>query len=250
MKNKFSIITLFILIMGLMAGVVSAQEGDGNRPGDRPGDRPGGRGDRNERPHPFRNAVGTIAEELGLEPVEFAQQIHEAAEGATLADIIAANGGDLDAIIGVLVANASEHINEAVTNERMTQERADELLADLETRITEMLNHEIGDRPEVGDRPVRGAVELFRIVDDWVEANTELSRADIREAMRDGATFGEVLTDAGVDLDAFAADVTAEVEAHLAEAVSNGDITQEQADTMLENFLEGLNNRLTMWADV
>ncbi|PJF20788.1 MAG: hypothetical protein CUN56_14400 [Phototrophicales bacterium] len=248
MKTKLSIITLLILVMGLMAGVVSAQPGG---PGDGPRDpgRPGGRGEREHRVHPIRNAMDTIASELGLTPIEFMELLRDAEPGSTMADVITANGGDVNAIIGILIAQATDQINEAVENERLTQERADELLAELETRLNEMMNRELPDRPVRG-RPGDGVgMELAHIVQDWIANNTDLTRTDIREALRDGETFAEILTNAGVDLDAFVADVTAEAQAKLDEAVANGDLTQEQADAMLERFLEGLNNRLSTPAD-
>jgi 3-hydroxyacyl-CoA dehydrogenase len=62
--------------------------------------------------------------------VEIGSQI---GEGATLAEVVTNNGGDVDEVIAAAVAAATEQANQAVANGRITQEQADELLARLET---------------------------------------------------------------------------------------------------------------------
>jgi len=56
-------------------------------------------------------------------------------------------------LIAYLVDQAEEHIADAVADGRMTQEEADEKLADLEDHITELVTSDI---PEPGDRPMGG----------------------------------------------------------------------------------------------
>ena len=61
-------------------------------------------------------------------------------DGQSLADVATAQGVDVQTVIDTLVNAAKEHLDEAVTNGRITQEEADAKLVDLTARITEMVN--------------------------------------------------------------------------------------------------------------
>lgn len=58
-------------------------------------------------------------------------------EGTTLADVAEDQGVPLETLVDALVAGGQERIAAAVEDGRITQEQADERLADLEERITE-----------------------------------------------------------------------------------------------------------------
>lgn len=105
---------------------------------------PGGRG--------FR-AIHGVAEFLELTPEEMRAAL---AEHDTLAALAAANGSSGAELIAYLVERAEEHIADAVADGRMTQEEADEKLADLEAHITELVNSDIPERPMGRGRGGRG----------------------------------------------------------------------------------------------
>ena len=86
--------------------------------------------------------LDTVAEVLGLEVDELRAQL---SEGATIADVA---GADLDAVIDALVAEKTERIADAVESGRLTQDEADEKLAEIEDRVTDKVN---GIRGERGD---------------------------------------------------------------------------------------------------
>ena len=75
-------------------------------------------------------------------------------DGATLAEIA---GSETDALIASLVADVEEKLDEAVANGRITQEEADEKLAEATERITTFVNEGPqrpgggGGRPGPGD---------------------------------------------------------------------------------------------------
>ncbi|NJO84932.1 MAG: hypothetical protein HC828_20675 [Blastochloris sp.] len=105
--------------------------------------RGGGGGDR-----PARDLIEVVAEATGLEPRELAQEVRG---GATLSELITANGGDVQVIADTIIGSLTERINTAVTNGRITQEQADELTASLNERVTAALNGEYeGLRPFAG----------------------------------------------------------------------------------------------------
>jgi len=80
---------------------------------------------------------GVIAELLGLEPDELGDLIRD---GQSLADVATAQGVDVQTVIDTLVNAAKERLDEGVTNGRLTQEEADEKLAEITERITERVN--------------------------------------------------------------------------------------------------------------
>ena len=90
--------------------------------------------------HPGRGGVrlarAELAELFGLERDELRDRLRE---GQALADIAADQGVDLQTVSDTLVNAATEHLDEAVADGRLTQEEADAKLADLRERITERI---------------------------------------------------------------------------------------------------------------
>jgi hypothetical protein len=68
--------------------------------------------------------------------------------GESLADVAEANGVETQAVIDALIADLDEHLDLGVEAERLTQEEADERLAEGTERITDMVNGEL----EPGER--------------------------------------------------------------------------------------------------
>ncbi|MFN8021748.1 MAG: hypothetical protein U0Q03_09505 [Acidimicrobiales bacterium] len=61
--------------------------------------------------------------------------------GQTIAEVAAANGVDAQTVIDELVTAAGQHLAEEVTEGDLTQDEADARLAELTTRITDMVNN-------------------------------------------------------------------------------------------------------------
>jgi hypothetical protein len=62
------------------------------------------------------------------------------AAGQTVADVASENGVDVNDIVSALVDERATHLAEHVADGSLTQEEADEKLADAEEMITERLN--------------------------------------------------------------------------------------------------------------
>jgi hypothetical protein len=91
------------------------------------------------------------AEALGITTDELRQALRD---GATLAEVAALQGVDVQVVIDAMVAEARDHIEQAVEDGRLTREEADEKLAELTERITDVVNN---GRPEgEGPRGQRG----------------------------------------------------------------------------------------------
>lgn len=81
-------------------------------------------------------------------------QLREKLSSATLGEVADEAGVSRDTLVKAMVAAATEQINQAVSEGNLTQERADQMLADLQTRITAQLDHSRGERG--GMRPAQG----------------------------------------------------------------------------------------------
>ena len=92
---------------------------------------------------------GEILETLGIDVATLREQLQA---GSSLADIAEAQGVDVQALIDALVAEGSERIDEAVAAGRIDEAEATTRKAELETRITELVNTpfdgSFGDRGE------------------------------------------------------------------------------------------------------
>ncbi|OFW73126.1 MAG: hypothetical protein A2Y55_07380 [Actinobacteria bacterium RBG_16_68_12] len=82
---------------------------------------------------------------LGLTKAELRAELED---GKTLAEIAKAEGKSVNGLVQALVRAANERIADAVADGKLTQAQADELKADLDERITDLVNGELrGPRP-------------------------------------------------------------------------------------------------------
>jgi len=236
MNKKFVFVgILLVFVLSLMVGAVSAQEGNGRGGGRGGGNRPAGDG--------LRDIIQVVVDATGLEQEELLQQLRD---GAILADLITANGGSVDAVIAEALAVVTEQTNQAVTDGKITQERADEILANAETRITELVNTENPIREGIG-----GRVEDFRnnrngidrVFHDALE-EAGITREEIRTQLQDGASLRQVLSDAGLDVAALTSEALANAKTRLDEAVANETITAEDAAARLVEIEARINEAL------
>ena len=81
--------------------------------------------------------LDTAAQAIGIDT----DALHDALqEGQTLAEVAQANGVDPQAVVDAMVAAARSRITEDVSAGRLSQDEADRLLADIESRITDLVN--------------------------------------------------------------------------------------------------------------
>jgi hypothetical protein len=87
-----------------------------------------------------RPSFEAAAEAIGIEVEDLRTAL---ADGQTIAEVAEANGVAVEDVIAAMVAEAQEHLAEAVADGRIEQDRADEIGADLEARITDLVNGEL-----------------------------------------------------------------------------------------------------------
>jgi hypothetical protein len=88
--------------------------------------------------------LGAAAEALGIEASELRSALQD---GQTIAQVAESRDVPLQSVIDAIVADMNSHLDEAVSNGRLTQEQADEIKANATERATALVN---GERPAFG----------------------------------------------------------------------------------------------------
>jgi polyhydroxyalkanoate synthesis regulator phasin len=98
------------------------------------------RGESGERGGLFGRGVRSeaLTDLLGLDAQELREQVRD---GATLAEIAAAQGVETQTVVDELVAELTERVGNAVENGLLDQSDVDEKLADAVAKITDMVNN-------------------------------------------------------------------------------------------------------------
>jgi hypothetical protein len=118
-----------------VGGVASAQTDDAPPPSE------------SERPGPGRRGFGpppltAAAEVLGIGVDELRTELHgeDGGERRTLAEVAQERGVDPRQVIDAMVADANEHLDQAVADGKLTAERAEARREHLVERITRLVN--------------------------------------------------------------------------------------------------------------
>lgn len=224
--KKLIAILLTIGLMLTLVGAVGAQDAP---------PQPDAQSQRGRGAGLLRELADIVSAETGLMSQEIVQQVRG---GSTLADIITTNGGDVQAVIDQTVVVITERVTQAVANGKMPQQRADEILANLIERVTQGINSEL--RPNRGIER-RVAMGVLRLAGE----QTGLTVRDIMQEMRSGKSLADVLAAHGVDTETFITSALTALNERLDQAVTNGCLTQAEADQKLGQFEERLRERIT-----
>ncbi len=156
--------------------------------------------------------------------------------GKTLAEVIAANGANVETVVNAAVATATVEINTAVTAGRLGQLQADALIANLQKVYMAAVN---GKFRQVAGKAI-ATVAVLRLA----AQQTGVSVKDITQEIRSGKSLAAVLTEHNVDPVAFITSAVDVAKTRLDKAVTNGRITQADADKRLEQFRRRLTERM------
>ncbi|MCB9435886.1 MAG: hypothetical protein H6673_02700 [Anaerolineales bacterium] len=173
-----------------------------------------------------RLVVETAATALGMTPAEFIATVEV---GQSYADVITANGGDLAQITADAKAAAIVSIDTALADGKITAEQAENMRANLDTALEQILNHPRADR----DMRDIAIVNLVRITYQSAADALGVQPLDIIQNAEDGQSLNDYLAAQGADAAAVkAATVTSATEI-INTALADGKINQEQADRLI-----------------
>ncbi len=91
------------------------------------------------------HGLETAAEALGITEDELRTALE--ADGASLAKVAQDRGVDVQTVVDALAADVRDRVAEAVQEGHLTQEQADQRLADVEQQVTDWVNSASDDRP-------------------------------------------------------------------------------------------------------
>jgi uncharacterized protein (DUF433 family) len=173
--------------------------------------------------------IEVAAETIGVESSELLAEIRD---GATIAEVAEEHGVEPSAVIEAIVADERDRLDQAVENGVLTQEEADEHVADLEERVTDLVNGDL-EMPIWGRAPLIGHPGVWGFADGPLVSAANaigVEPSELLAELRDGATIAEVAEERGVDVSAVVDAIVASLQERLDAAVENGWITQDEAD--------------------
>jgi hypothetical protein len=172
--------------------------------------------------------LSAAATYLGISESDLLTQLQS---GKTLAQIADATPGkSKDGLVDALVAAEQKELTAAVAAGRLTQAQADQIAANLKTRITDHVTHSGAPAggPGFGHGGPGGG-------DDLAAAATYLglSQAALVTQLQSGKTLAQIAdATAGKSTDGLVAALVAHEQDELAQAVKDGRLTQAQADQL------------------
>ncbi len=184
-----------------------------------------------------------IAEQLGMTREEIRTELQASLEAGTpksIADLATEQGVAIESIESAILAQMSEHLAQKVADGDITQEQADEKLANASERISERLSQPFEGKPE-GRHGRRGGQQGMAVIIEQLGISGEELRAELQA----GKSIADVAAEQGVSLDAIEDALMSQLSEKLAERVANGDMTQEEADEKLAEASTRIEERLT-----
>jgi hypothetical protein len=177
--------------------------------------------------------LDAIVNATGLSREEIVSQL---GDGQTFNEILAANDIDPQVVIDAVTTVITDDLNQAVANGLITQERADQVLANLPDNLDRLMNA-TAPGGVIQDRIHQ------RLEDSLIGVLAEMAGQDLSDVLRDAVTppsLADIATQYGLDADAIIATTEQRITDDVNQAVADGRLTEDQA----AQILDGLHDRL------
>ena len=169
-------------------------------------------------------SLASVATVLKMTEAELKTQLDA---GKSLADVAKAQGVNVQSVIDVIVTEVKAHIADEVKSGEITQAEADAKLADVTTKVTEMVNSvrpgDMGGRGHGG--PAKSLASVATVL--------KMTEAELKTQLDAGKSLADVAKAQGVNVQSVIDVIVTEVKAHIADEVKSGEITQAEADAKL-----------------
>lgn len=164
------------------------------------------------------------AKAIGITEEELRKELRD---GKSIAQVAEAKGVSADTVIDALVGDAKAHLAEHVAAGRMTQAEADRIEANLEERVTAMVNHTREGREERKERRPGAHLKANLAVAAKALGMTEV---EVRTALASGQSLAQLAESKGVPVATVIAALVDHAKTNLAAKVAAGELTQAEAD--------------------
>jgi len=228
MFNKITIgVLLAVALVVSMAGIAFAQE-------ELPTD-----GECCPCPPPSFKPLEVAADALGME----ARALRDALkDGQTIAELAEAQGVPLEDVAEALLDPVIYRIEKAVKEGQLSEEDAEERIANMTGRLVEAL--ESGKWQQVLVRIARLPNWFPRWPLALLSEVLGMEADELHQALADGTSVAELAEQQGLAIDDVVDALIAPVGQRLAKAVEDGRITQADADDRLEHIAERLTRQI------
>ena len=153
--------------------------------------------------------------------------------GKTIADVAKEKNVALDKIVDAVVADRADALKQQVTSGKLTQAQADQMLANMKTQVTKQLSEKFDPR---GGGP-NGAPQANHTSLESIAAKVlGITEAELRTALDPNKSIADVAKEKNVALDKIVDAAVSDHATQLKQAVTDGKLTQAQADILLSNF--------------
>jgi ribosomal protein S20 len=196
-----------------VTGIAGAQTGDDRPPAEEGGRRRGCHG----------ASLDAAAQALNLSEEDLRERLRD---GKTLAQVAQEQNVDVQTVIDAMVAEATARIDEEVQEGDLTADEANERKANLEERITRLVN----EGPQRPSGPGPGGPRGHGPKLDAAAQALGISAEDLREQLRDGKTIAQVAQERNVNVQTVIDSMVAEANARIDQKVQEGDLTAEEAN--------------------
>lgn len=187
--------------------------------------------------------LDTVATAIGITTAELRQQM---ADGLTIAEIATANGVSADTVAEAVLAEMQSHLADEVTEGDLTQEQADLRLANSDQAIADLLNRTmpLGERSfgpkgfgPGGDGGRHGPGPGFDM-NSTLPDLLGIDPTDLMTQLQNGSTIAQIAEANGVAVDEVIGSLVTEATARLDSAVTDGKVTQAQADEAVTSITQ------------
>ena len=184
------------------------------------------------------NISAAIEEQTGLSQEELRTRVQG---GESLADIIEAEGGDLEAVVTAALAGLDEKADALVEAGRLQSDQVDDYKANAEQRVRDWLDGTYEGKRGKGRSRLGGkANSLISIVAE----QTDVSVEDIRTKLADGDSLADIIEEADGDVTAVTDAAMEAFETRLATAIENGRVDADKADELRETTRDRIDSAL------
>ena len=185
--------------------------------------------------------LSTIATALGMTEADLRTELQA---GKSVADVATAKNVSLDTVINAIVAEQTAKLQQSVTDGKLTQAQADTMLSNLKLTLPSHLQTKMVAGMERGFDGGRGGMKGGAQLTTIATA-LGMTEADLRTELQAGKSVADVATAKSVSLDkVISAIVDAETKT-LAQAVTDGKLTQAQADQRIADLKANLPTQLS-----
>jgi uncharacterized protein YidB (DUF937 family) len=191
-------------------------------------------------PHPrvqlWDALVAQVAEATGLSTQDVTNEVRG---GKSLTGILTEHSVDPTTVSDAVKAQLTDEINQAVTDGQITQQRADLLLGGLDTALEREMSVvplNVRLRERLGNR-----VETTLL--DVLAEKAGVSASDLLQEALTPPSLADIATAHGVDAEAVISETEQQITDQVNQAVTDGSLTQAQADLILNGLHDRLVNR-------